>query len=520
MAPDLALETPTNVTSHAARLLSGQVLARSTIWNLAGGLAPLVVAVVTIPTVLRGLGTSRFGILTLAWVFIGYFSLFDFGLGRAMTQAIAREFGRGSGGQLPVIIWSGLIVMGALGLLAGTACFAVVPYIMEHAFRIPASLRSEALVASHIVSATVPVVILSTGFRGILEAQQKFGLSNLIRMPMGVMTYVAPLVVLPFTNNLAVVLAAIAGTRVIALLAYAFVCLRSNEALWHPTISAAVIWRLLAFGGWISVSNFIAPFMIYADRFLIAAMVTIATVAYYTTPFEAITRLLVLPIAVAGVLFPAFTTSFAYDSKRVAILFHRGSKYIFVALFPVLLGSAVFAKELLGVWIDPHFAEQSASVLSWLSVGILANSLAQVPYALVQGSGHPRWTATLALVELPAYVVLLVSLLGYWGISGAALAWAIRTTVDYFVLGLMSYRLMRPTTVSWWRQLFGLGGVFVVGAASLAHGPTLERVLIFGPMIIVVVVASWFIALSSSERTMVLAAVGIRPHGSPVPSRP
>jgi O-antigen/teichoic acid export membrane protein len=512
--------TPTNPASKAAQLLTGPMLAQSTVWNLAGGIAPLVVAVVAIPIVLRGLGTSRFGILTLAWVFVGYFSLFDFGLGRAMTQVIAHEFAKTSGGQLRVIIWTGLMVMGAIGLLAGAICFAVVPNIMEHAFRIPASLRDETLVASEIMSFTVPVVILSTGFRGILEAQQKFRLSNLIRMPMGVMTYVAPLAVLPFTHNLAAVLAAIAGTRLIALVAYAFVSLRSNEALWRPVISATVLWRLLAVGGWISVSNFVAPFMIYADRFVIAAMVPIATVAYYTTPFEAIARLLVLPSAVSGVLFPAFATSFAYDPARAAVLFHRGSKYIFVALFPVLLGSAVFAKELLGVWINPHFAEQSAAVLSWLSVGILANSLAQVPYALVQGSGHPRWTATLALVELPAYVVLLVSLLGAWGITGAAFAWAIRTTLDYYLLGLMSFRLMGSKTVGWWRQLLGPTGVLFVGAASLAHGSTLERVLMFGPLIVAVVAASWFIGLSSTERAMGLAAIGIRPRRFRAASRP
>ena len=48
-----------------------------------GSLIPMVVALVAIPIMLEKLGLERFGLLTLAWLIVGYFSLFDFGLGRA-----------------------------------------------------------------------------------------------------------------------------------------------------------------------------------------------------------------------------------------------------------------------------------------------------------------------------------------------------------------------------------------------------------------------------------------------------
>ena len=37
----------------------------------------------------KGIGVEAFGILTLIWSLIGYFSLFDFWLGRALTQRVA-----------------------------------------------------------------------------------------------------------------------------------------------------------------------------------------------------------------------------------------------------------------------------------------------------------------------------------------------------------------------------------------------------------------------------------------------
>ena len=76
------------------KLTQGRLLARNTVWNLGGQVAPLVVAIFAIPPLIKGLGTDRFGVLTLAWVVIGYFSLFDLGLGRALTKLVAGQEGK------------------------------------------------------------------------------------------------------------------------------------------------------------------------------------------------------------------------------------------------------------------------------------------------------------------------------------------------------------------------------------------------------------------------------------------
>ena len=60
-------------------------LRHNTIWNLAGSGVPLIAAVAFIPFTLNRLGNEAFGVLTLIWALIGYFSLFDMGVGRALT---------------------------------------------------------------------------------------------------------------------------------------------------------------------------------------------------------------------------------------------------------------------------------------------------------------------------------------------------------------------------------------------------------------------------------------------------
>src|SRR2546425_9159614 len=91
-----------------AKLTSGSLLARNTVWNLFGNGAPMVVAVFCIPILIRSLGRERFGVLTLAWALIGYASLFDLGLGRALTQLVARKLGSGEAREVPAVAWSPL----------------------------------------------------------------------------------------------------------------------------------------------------------------------------------------------------------------------------------------------------------------------------------------------------------------------------------------------------------------------------------------------------------------------------
>ncbi|MCU1256814.1 MAG: Membrane protein, partial [Candidatus Angelobacter sp.] len=96
--PDLSLppnnlEAEEDAPSNTA-LVRRRSIAGNTFWNLLGNCFPVAVAVVCLPILKRGLGTERLGIISLAWVVIGYFGLFDLGLSRALTKLVAERIGQ------------------------------------------------------------------------------------------------------------------------------------------------------------------------------------------------------------------------------------------------------------------------------------------------------------------------------------------------------------------------------------------------------------------------------------------
>ena len=67
-----------------------------------------------------------------------------------------------------------------------------------------------------LLRAFVPVALVSAGLRGVLEAHQEFRRINQIKIAVGTANYLSPLVVLPFTDSLTPVVAAITDTASLA----------------------------------------------------------------------------------------------------------------------------------------------------------------------------------------------------------------------------------------------------------------------------------------------------------------
>jgi O-antigen/teichoic acid export membrane protein len=483
-------------------LTAGRLLLRNMLWNLASQAAPLLVAIVAIPLLIQRLGTDRFGILTLAWVVVGYFSLFDLGLGRALTQLVAKNLGMDGAAELGSLVWTSLFLMILLGLLGTVLTVLVAPLFVYKALRIPAALQPETLQSLYLLAASVPLVITSAGLRGVLEANQLFAWSSAVRTPLGIATFGGPLLVLPFTRSLLYVVLTLVLARLGALISYAVLCFRLVPGMHPRPPTGSLSLQLLRFGGWMTVSNLVSPIMVYMDRVLIGALISVTAVAYYATPYEVVTKLWVIPGAVGGVLFPAFATSFVGDPGRTLVLFDRGVKYVFLSVFPVALLIVSFADVGLRAWLGTGFALHSTSVLRWLCVGVFVNSLGQIAFSLLQGVGRPDLTAKLHLAELPCYLPLLLLLLYSRGIEGAAIAWTIRVTADMLILFALAFRLTSARASRSTQVL--LGWITSMACLAIVSVPTTlpaKLALVF-VILCAFAAAGWFKILSPEERAV------------------
>ena len=409
---------------------------RNTLWNLIGTGFPLLLAVVTIPFLIKRAGVETFGVLTLVWALIGYFSLFDFGLGRALTQQVAKARSEESLEELPSLVQTGLWFTVITGVLGGLTLAVLSKFLAYEWLKVSEPLQISTFRALVIAAIGVPLTTLTTGLRGILEAYEEFKLVNLLRVALGAANFGLPaLSTIWFGPSLTLMVASLVGARFLSLIAHTWFVHKRLPPNWiSGRFKGRNLKQLLSFGTWMTISNVISPLMVTADRFVISSMLGANMVAFYTVPYEGISRILILPASLTSALFPRLAFLMSSNANESRRLYRQCLKLVTISLVPICASIGIGSKWALTIWLGTEFADESWHVASIMAIGVMFNGIAFVPFAAVQASGDARSTAYLHIVELTLYIPVLFACLHFFGIVGAAIAWSLRAGIDLVAL--------------------------------------------------------------------------------------
>ena len=412
-----------------------QTLAKNVLLNLIGMLVPIIAGFVCIPFAVKGLGDDGFGILSIAWIILGYLTLLDFGLAKATMKYVAELHYPKKDGKLPQLVWTAVTMAFTTGLVAAGIITIVAPHLATSILKISPKYIMEAEKAFFYVALSLPFMLASTSLKGVLGALQRFDLVNVIQIPVSIISIVLPALSFPFGWSVSTVVLFIVIIRASASLSYLFLCIKQLPLLrgkYH--VSRVVLKKLLSYGGWITITGIISPVLVYLDRFLIGAMISMSAVTMYAAPFEAVNRLRIFPIALMRTFFPEFSAlSTRGNIVEVEILAVRSIKYILLPVGIVAMILFVFAPDILELWLGRRFADEATMILRIFSAGILISSIAYVPFNLLQGVGRPDLPAKFHLFEFPIYLIFLWYLTGEFQIIGAAAAWFIRVLIDFLL---------------------------------------------------------------------------------------
>ena len=502
-------EPETTVTGDLSKkpvFLTGRLLARNAGFNLVGEIASFAVGGLCIPFVIRRLGTDSFGILSIAWTLLSYISLFDLGLSRATTKFVAESVSTGEQEQIPSLVWTSITLQVVLGILGSVFLATTSHILVARLFKVSPELTREAERALMYLALAVPIVLISNCLRGVLEAMQRFDLTNSIKIPVNILMFATPLFLIPLGGGLPSIIAVMTLFRFLAMLLLLRFCwpllrLRSG----HSVSKRNAARRLIRYGGWITLSSFAAPLLLYADRFAISALISVGALAYYSGPADMVNRFLVIPACLGSTLFPAFSSLHAAGAKsRLEEIYGRALKYTAIAMGPLLLLIAAFSGDILQVWLGPGFAHQGTTSLQILAIAVFINGLGVFPGSLLHGVGRPDLTAIFHVAELPLHLALVWLLVSRIGITGAAIAVIARLAIDVILLlwACGKYSSLRLT------QAVGLGKSFaslgllsaVVFAVSYAHMSLASRVFVALIMVGIFYVGQWCWALDLRDQ--------------------
>jgi O-antigen/teichoic acid export membrane protein len=440
-------------------------LVRDSGLNLLGQGLPILVALGTMPVVVRGLGPAQFGVLALAWTVVGYAGTFDLGLGRAATKRVSEAVWEGAPERVCRIATTAAVAQGVLGVLTGGLLWLLAPRL--GALLLPGSGTTvEATALLRVLAAAVPAVLLSNAWRAVLEGLHRFDLVNAARAPAAAAIFLVPLIGVLLHWPLLAIVAGLVATRYAAAVLFLLLYARAVAGAAWGGVRLGELTSLLRFGGWVAVSNTVIPFVVYLERFVVSALRGPVALAYYAAPHELVSKLHLVPAAVAGVLFPAFSgLSSGGDAAGMQRRIRQGIRVIALLLAPPAAAFIVLATPLLTYWLGVDYGQLSAAVMRLLAFAIFLTGLSYVPFTLIEGVGRPDIVARYHLLELPIYAAVLWLLVDRYGIIGAAAAWTLRMSVTAPVFFFVALRAARVSA----RQVLTGSVTRTLAAALVLH---------------------------------------------------
>ena len=423
----------------------GSFFAKYAIVNLFSQVAVVFAGLYSVPYLVNGLGSDRFGALTLVWALTGYFGIFDFGLSRAVTKFIGERFGKEDTSDLPDIVGSSLMVATISGVVLGSLFMFFGPNLVSRYLIGSAEVFGEVRSSVQLLAISIPIIIISNFSRGILEGFQRFDILNYIRIPAGIGSFLIPVAVLSNSDSFKAIVLSLVVIRAIEMITTSYYAIKEIPNFFAlASFSRNQVTRLLSFGGWISLINTIGPFLNYFDRFLIGYLLSVSAVTYYSIPFDLCLRLSIIPSSIVGVLFAAFSALVRTDSARITTIVAKSLNYTFYVIFPVGSLIALYSYEILDLWIGVEVAANSYRILEILSVSTIIGALSYIPSALIQAAGHPGKIGRYLLIVAISYIGMLYFITPIYGLKGVALAFLLRSLFDttYYLFVASKYLII------------------------------------------------------------------------------
>lgn len=396
-------------------------LASNAFSNLMGAVIPALVALGTVPLVVKGLGEASYGVYSLVTAIVGYFAVIDINVTAGSVKYIAEFNARKDQARIAETVFFGVIVYALLGAAGALGLFAGAGYFVTHVFSVPAALTAEAVATLRLAALGFFVGQLQSYLQSVPQSLMRYDISSRLEMAFGTGVPLLTVAVLMAGYGLfEVILVRVAASSVHSLILWR-VTRRLLPGLRFRWPGADIKRSLLGFSAYSFLSRFAALSYAYADKLIIGALVGVTGLAYFTVASTLANRILGLTYRLSGVFFPAASAlAAAGELARLERIYLKATRYVVFLNGAILVLVAVFAQQILRYWMNPDFARHGAVVLAVMALSQFVDSLTSLPSLVNDGMGHPRVSGMFALGRAGAGLAIVYAGVAGWGIDGAA----------------------------------------------------------------------------------------------------
>ena len=426
-------------------------MSRNLWFGVSSAIWSALVALAVVPFYLTYLGVESYGLIGIYSAAYALFSLLDVGLSPAINREVARCAAAGNMRPARELLHTLSIVYWSTAAVLVVVAISVMPLLGQR-WLTTSTLPLETLGDAFMLIGLIVACRWPHGlYHGALIGAERMAVVSTTAMAMtlissvgavAVLAWIAPTIEAFFVWQAAAGLLHVLVLRMFALRAV------GREPLARFSVGALrSIWRFSAGTGAIAAAALV---LTQVDKVVLSGVLPLPSFGEYMLAAVAVSSVYVVVNPVFNVIYPRFTALVACGAQgQLEELYRSGTRLLTMALFPLCMVLAIFAKDALLIWTgNQQLAEDVGPVLSLLVIGAALHSVMYFPYALQLAYGRTRLGLKIGVILLMVSAPLTALLAWRYGTIGGAAANVFLYAV-YLLLGAWMTHRTLLTSIGW-----------------------------------------------------------------------
>jgi len=396
-------------------------LFRNSFFGSSGFIFISLIGLIITPILVANFGVEQYGVYVLIISIVGYYGIFDFGLGQGLIKFISEYNSKGLYQKLNEAINSVFTVQLIIGVVLSSIVFIFAEKIIN-ILNVSSLYYCDSVDALKIASIGFLFTILSSTFSSAIKGLERYGIITVIDSSFNLLLNILILIVVFFKYGIKEAVLVNVIVSFANLLVYAFLFKNHNKYyVFRIGYNSKIIKNFISFSVFIFLSRISSIFSKYVVRFIVSVMLGPTAVTYYVVPSK-------LTGAIGGVLSSAANAIYPFTSRLKAIgkvneikdAFIKASKIFTAISLPLALFIILFSKSILTIWMGEGFAEKSWIVLSIISLSGIIGSFSTLPNFTLLGLGNSKLIGLFSGITIILYLIFIPILTMKFGIIGTA----------------------------------------------------------------------------------------------------
>jgi len=392
-------------------------------YSVADYLVQPLLLLATAPFLMSHLGSEQYGIWMLAGALAGTMGIFSTGLSDATVKYVSTYRGQKDLASVTRTVRGSLTLSVLLGGIAAATAYLAAPALVRHVFKVNLQHHTIAIRSIQLGGLVLMLRSIDSVFVGTLRAYERYAPAVKLAILVRVLVIGSAVLLVGTGYGVVAIMLATAVAVALGAVLQARVIRRIVPTIsFCPYVDRSAWKEIFGFGFYTWAQNVGGLLFGQVDRFLIAAFLGTAAVAYYSICMQLAQPVHGLLAAAFNFLFPHISArSEAKDSAEdLQHLFWTAAGLNIVLAVLLCLPLVVLGKTILSLWMGPGFARESALLLALLAVAFCMLSINVVPHFTLLGLGKVRFVSVVNLIggvlSLAAAAVLIPTV----GLTGAA----------------------------------------------------------------------------------------------------